>query len=122
MSDNSELLARIAKLEAQLHIAGPSVPAPPSLRWHKVSYEPDSNTETLERNSKDLNVKIKKPDYFRGNPKTLKNFFGQLMMYTGLQPHRYSNDHKRIICTGSLFWDWPASWWTLQYTAAVKPS
>ena len=122
MSDNTELLARIAKLETQLRNMNPSVPPPPSLRPRKVSYEPDSNMETPERNSKDLDVKIEKADYFRGDPKTLKNFFGQLMMYTNLQPRRYSNDHKRIIYAGSLFWDWPASWWTSQYTAAVKPS
>ena len=122
MSDNSELLAWIAKLEAQLRIAGPSVPAPPSLHPREGSYEPDSDTETLERNNKDLDVKIKKPDYFRGDPITSKNFFGQLMMYTDLQPRRYSDDHKRIIYAGSLFCDWPASWWTLQYMTAVKPS
>ena len=90
MSDNSELLARIAELETQLRNMNPSVPPPPSSRPCKVSYEPDSDTETPERNNKDLDVKIEKPDYFRGDPKTLKNFFGQLMMYTDLQPRHFS--------------------------------
>ena len=43
-------------------------------------------------------------------------------MYTNLQPRWYSNNHKQIIYAGSLFWDWPASWWTLQHMAVVKPS
>ena len=121
MLDNTELLTRIAELEAQIRSSGPLVPAPPSSRPWDVSCEPDSDTETPDRNSKDLDVRIKKPDYFRGDPKKLKNVFGQLLMYTDLQPRLYSTDHKRINDVGSLFWDWPASWWTSQYTAAVKP-
>ena len=125
MADSALLLARIAELEARLATTAPFEPEP-SIHPSSASFrrgpteEVDSDQDPTRHG--DIDVVIEKPEPFRGDTKSLSTFLAQVAMYTDLQPKRFSSDFKRIIYAGSLFREWPATWWTAHYTAQHKPT
>ena len=75
-----------------------------------------------DHNSHDGGAKINKPEIFKGDARSVRDFLTTCEMYTDMQRRSYRPDYKRIIFAGSFFRDKAQAWWTTMYGLRPKPT
>ena len=120
----NHLLECLATLKERLQVSSSELPppaAPARPARGSVNIVSSDDSEVTSSRSDKLGIKIKKPETWKGDNKSLSIFPVSVSMYCGLQPRRFHSDYIKIRYAGSLFRDIAMQWWTVEFAKADKP-
>ena len=95
---------------------------PIARRSRHVGRDPEDDEDDDEHESHGGGAKINKPEPFKGDARSVRDFLTSCEMFTNMQPKAYRPDHKRIIFAGSFFRERAQTWWTTMYGLHPKPA